>query len=48
MCIFWKLNKGKGLEIILKASKLNKKINFHVYGDLKIMFSDIEKVHLKM
>lgn len=44
---FGSLTKGKGLEIILKASKLNKKINFHVYGDLKIMFSNIEKNSFK-
>ncbi len=44
---FGSLTKGKGLEIILELSKLNKKINFHIYGDLNIMFKNFDKSSFK-
>ncbi len=44
---FGSLTKGKGLEIILEISKLNKKINFHIYGDLKIMFKNFDRNSFK-
>ena len=34
---FGSLTKGKGVEIISKISKLLKNINFHVYGDIKLI-----------
>ncbi len=40
---FGSLTKGKGLEIILEISKLNKNINFHIYGDLKLVFKQVDK-----